>query len=472
MTTYAWHLDAELALRGDDGMKDPVSIETLYDYGVVHVEFNPSTDIHEPGDGMPPFLDRMKRMMKFDAVTEDAPRAAAAADAGDEDWAPHFHTSPEVHIVTKGTLFVDIHSKSAMEVTGDGDEKKASPEAWIRIRVNAGQMVLLMAGVVHRTAVAKSSDGPVSDVHLFEQAKKESYATRYKLDTADEAAKAARSGYIESYLTPLRAGSIPRETVLGPADDGDNVFVHHEESFNAALAKIVRGLRPAKQAEDIAVVYVTGAHNPLSHRSWCPDCWEGDPQVIESVAAIRTLFPGRRVAFAQVSLQRTSFLSHQDNYYRKHRFLQVKSVPWLVVAARGKTDKFDHDADFDTNTTVLWRGPASNAWLMKVHGAEKVKDVLGLKIVETGDAAPRADSAEPPSPPKTPEGTKREEATAAAEEAVAAPSTGPGADYLKKHGVHQVLTKLLAGIVADMPDDPLAVLHEKLGTELTARKKP
>ena len=470
MSTVAWNLADNLPKRGDAGKGAPVSIETLFDYGVVHVEFPADSDPYEAGNDMPPFVMRMKKQMKFDEVKKDDPRPVPADDAGDDEWKPHLHTSPEVHMVTKGTLYVDIASKDSGAPEAEGSDK-AKPESWIRIRVTAGQLIVLMPGIVHRTTVANDSDGPVVDAHLYAESAKESWATHHAPDSKDFAADAVRKGYVES---SLRDGKVPRETVLAPANDGDNLFVHHEAEFDATMAKAVRAMRPVRQAEDICVVYFTGAHNPLSHRSWCPDCWDGDTAVLEGVAAVRAFFPGRIVTFVQVSLQRTSFLNNQDNFYRKHSWVKLKAVPSLIVFSRGSTDKFDDDAGFPSNVQEIWRqnGTTTQGWLLRLQGADKVKEMLKLPddqaALMAGVVAP-GDDDEPGSPPRTPDLLKKEESVATASETIGSDSAATG--YLKSHGVHETLTKLLGEVVSEKPEDPLVALHEKLGAVLQARKK-
>jgi 1,2-dihydroxy-3-keto-5-methylthiopentene dioxygenase len=215
----------------------------------------------------------------------------------------HIHEDDEIRLVLKGGGFFDVR--------GHGDE-------WIRIRVTPGDFLVLPAGIYHRYGVDVSEFAHV--MRLFAEAPKWVAVPRPCEDNA------VRAAYRLKHLRP--GGPVPK-TALGPCDPAAYTYhIQHPAGADDTLAPVMRDVAEGRTA--CAVVYVTGAHNPNTHQSWCPDCITADPVVKAQVSAARES-SARPVAFVHATVQRTSYLRNPAYPLRHHPLLRVRAIPTVIV---------------------------------------------------------------------------------------------------------------------------------------------
>jgi 1,2-dihydroxy-3-keto-5-methylthiopentene dioxygenase len=99
----------------------------------------------------------------------------------------HIHFDEEIRYCVEGTGYFDFRDEN---------------DRWIRVLVEAGDMVILPEGIYHRFTCDEKNY--IKAMRLFVG---EPVWTPYNRDEIDELKTASRLKYVETFLTPLRAAA-------------------------------------------------------------------------------------------------------------------------------------------------------------------------------------------------------------------------------------------------------------------------
>ena len=358
----------------------------------------------------------------------------------------HIHEDEEIRLIRDGVGYFDIRAK---------DDAR-----WIRIKVTAGDLIIVPAGCYHRFTMDESDY--THAVRLFSEVPKWTPFNRCEKETA---VNAARVEYERRFLLPMgHPERLPEKTVWAGAGGGaanltTNVIVNLPDTFDAVVRRVIKHAAERKAADNcrffkiaekegglaatlaaaleaknskiaskpaklittaaevpyLVVLYFTGAHFPFTvSESWCPDCVASDPIVNEQLshvyastqrllkgccnnddekscggerataekpfvvsdAALAELIssssasasastsssdlavgekvfgehPFAHVSFLQCDIQRYSYLGNPAYPYRTHPFIQLQSIPTVMVLRVGLKGKniataVDQEAD-------------------------------------------------------------------------------------------------------------------------------
>jgi 1,2-dihydroxy-3-keto-5-methylthiopentene dioxygenase len=298
-----------------------VTVEDLREFGVLHWAFDPKTMLVAPEGGGKCRIDELCEELKY-KNRDECVISPAMADYDKKlgiFYAEHLHEDDEIRLIADGTGYFDVRNLE---------------DAWVRIALVAGDLIVLPAGMYHRfTPDAKDF---IHAVRIFKEAPKWEALNR----PSDE--NKFRVDYVDQFV----ANPPKKQTAAGEADGAANIYVHHPGTIDKVLRPLI-GRTPDASA-DLIVVYITGTHNATTGQSWCPDCVTADPFVAAGVAQLREQ---RKVTFVHAAVERSSFLGKPDFLYRTHPFLQVTSVPTLLVlgakSVAGAKEGEDTEAGID-----------------------------------------------------------------------------------------------------------------------------
>jgi 1,2-dihydroxy-3-keto-5-methylthiopentene dioxygenase len=286
---------------------EPVSVEELRELGVLHWRLNPETMLIPGPNGEPSKLDQICKEMGYKNRDEVVCSPAKLPDYETKlhmFFNEHIHEDDEIRLVAGGSGYFDVRDR--------GDR-------WVRINVVAGDLIVLPAGIYHRFTMDESDF--THAIRLFKDVPVWTPINR-PCDEND-----VRKRYVEHVVKNPPVA----HTVVGDHNGSDNVYLSRPTEFDKAVRGLLRNeLRAATR--DVLVMYFTGAHNPETKQSWCPDCVAADPIVEQSVQKARALNPGRRIALLQVAIERSSYLNNPEYPLRTHAFVALKSIPTVLVA--------------------------------------------------------------------------------------------------------------------------------------------
>ncbi|KAH9592990.1 Protein of unknown function DUF953 [Trypanosoma melophagium] len=280
----------------------PVSIDQLEACGVYTRHMDPSTldKPHPKDDEGRTVVQRLLWNLGYEA----AEKATLTSESKDE-LTEHLNVDEQMRIVESGLVYVDIRD---ME------------DRWIRLEAKAGDVVVIPRGLYHRLVAGGS--GTACVVRLLRASK------TFKPVARGTALDAQATEAAEDHAFYVR--NPPTETILGPANDDDNILVTSPRDFDATLEKVKARLAPG----DVVVILFKGASDRKTHKSWCPPCVLAEPMVRRAVQAAREK---RRVVYVQCILERSVYLGNPDYAYRVHPLIGIVSIPFLFVMQKGET---------------------------------------------------------------------------------------------------------------------------------------
>lgn len=349
-------LDQRLPNRREPNV--PVSYEELRDLGILHWKLDPATMLKEsttttsttvdPHTGdtttttqtSPSMVDKICRQMHYQ--NRDEVKCSPGHLPNYEErlkmfFTEHIHEDEEIRLIVEGSGYFDVRNVS---------------DEWVRIHVTPGDFLVLPAGIYHRFTMDAADY--THAMRFFKEVPKWTPVNRpcddnkYRLDYQKDIGAASH-------------GVVTRETILGPtqllperlsrmsaptaAMSPLNVYVHYPETFDDTVRSIV--LRSdAVKVRDVVVFYFTGAHNPTTKQSWCPDCVAADQVVHRAITESRTkgAEDGRTVHFVQLGILRSSYKDNPAFLYRTHPFSHIRCIPTLVVAIATATSDVEEEA--------------------------------------------------------------------------------------------------------------------------------
>lgn len=336
----AWRMaDGEVADQRAENRcspNQPVTVEDLRDLGVLHWRLDPKTMLL-PGDDGKSKVDQICDEMGYknrDEVTCSPDKLPDYDKKLAMFFQEHIHEDDEIRLILDGVGYFDVRDKD---------------NRWVRIAMQAGDLIVLPAGCYHRFTMDTSDY--TQAMRLFKEVPVWTPINRPCDDNA------VRKMYVDKYFT-----NPPKpHTIVGEHDGAMNIYLARADQFDGVMREMVRGkLRPAHR--DALVMYFSGVHNPVSHKSWCPDCVDSDPIVAAAINKARAVNPDRKVFFIEVAIERSTYLNNPAHPMRTHPFVQLGSIPTLIVAAaRPPSDTDEPGIDIvDRMETV------SDAWVAKL----------------------------------------------------------------------------------------------------------
>ncbi|KEG13474.1 1,2-Dihydroxy-3-keto-5-methylthiopentene dioxygenase [Trypanosoma grayi] len=306
----AWLLnthEANIAAPNHVSPDAPVSIGQLEAWGVYTRRMDPATlhERHPKDEENRTFAQHLAWNLGYQGQEE----VTLTLESLDE-LREHLNVDEQMRIVESGVVYVDVR---------DAEDR------WVRIEAKAGDVVVLPRGLYHRLVAAASSSAPVKVLRLLRKSTVFRPLPREgELDaTLAAEAREARADHQFYVANP------PTETVLGPANNDDNILVTTPRDFDATFDKVKAGLAQG----DVVVLLFKGASDRKTHKSWCPPCVLAEPMVRRAVLAARSK---RRVVYVQSIIERSVYLGNPDYAYRTHPFVGVVSIPFLVVLQQGE----------------------------------------------------------------------------------------------------------------------------------------
>lgn len=348
----------------------PVSFEDLRDLGLLHWGLDPKT-MFDPTEvthvdsvtgektttltGLSA-VDRICQQMEY--KNKDEVKCAPGHLPDYENrlksfFTEHIHEDEEIRLIKDGTGYFDVRNRQ---------------DEWIRIKVCAGDLLVLPAGIYHRFTMDEQDY--THAMRLFKEAPKWTPINR-PCDSND-----ARVSYVEAFTAPGRplrktildaasASAIRGEDVasgkpIAAAEGGLNIYVHYPSDFDGVVKtlKAPKG-SPRFAPNDVVLFYVTGTHNPTTKKSWCPDCVAADPVLQRSIEEARAQLKqkateagaasqeGYSVHLIQCAVERSAYRANPDYAYRKHPFLSIRCIPTVVAAVVRVTDEQIDEDGFD-----------------------------------------------------------------------------------------------------------------------------
>ncbi|RNE99432.1 putative 1,2-Dihydroxy-3-keto-5-methylthiopentene dioxygenase [Trypanosoma rangeli] len=283
----------------------PVRADTLEACGVYTRTVDPAT-LHERDP-----TDEKKRTcaqrLAWNLGYQGQEEVTLTADA-QEELREHLNLDEQMCVVESGVLYLDVR---------DAEDR------WIRVEAKAGDLLVVPRGIYHRLVPASDSP-PVKLLRLLRNSTVFQPIPREGEPNTERAAeaRAAHEDHIFYMSHP------PKETILGPANGVDNVLVTTPRDFDDTLATLKAGLAPG----DVLVLFIKGASDRKTHRSWCPPCVLAEPVVQRAVEAAKRK---RRVVYVQCIVERSVYLGNPEYAYRRHPLLNITSIPFLLVHQQG-----------------------------------------------------------------------------------------------------------------------------------------
>ena len=297
----------------------PVTLEELADLGVETFSFDPLTMSSLPKPDDPPsdvnrsMLDTYIAKRRY--ATRDEVKCGEATDEKlTQFFEEHCHEDDEVRLIKEGSGYFDVRD---------------AQERWIRVKVVAGDLILLPAGIYHRFTLTEEKCATA--IRIFSTAAKWVPIPRV---AENDTTNAARVKYVASFLSaekPRKGTSIGRTE-----NDTDNILITHPTKFDATIRSIMDSKEMLRTDKDVLFLYFSGVRDSRTGKSWCPNCVDADP-IVEQCAnhAKELLAPtGGRVIFVESIVQRGSYKGVPDYLYRKHPFVQLQCIPTLIVVER------------------------------------------------------------------------------------------------------------------------------------------
>ena len=337
---FAWRMPegavADQRAENRCSPNEAVSVEDLRELGVLHWRLDPATML-VAGDNGKSRVDQICDEMGYknrDQVTCSPDKLPEYDKKLAMFFQEHIHEDDEIRLILGGVGYFDVRDRA---------------DRWIRIRMTAGDLIVLPAGIYHRFTM--DSSDYTQAMRLFKEVPVWTPINR----PCDE--NEIRKQYVDKYFNnPAKP-----HTIVGEHDGAMNLYVGRAAQFDGIMRELVSAkLRPAHR--DALVMYFTGVHNPVSNKSWCPDCVDADPVVATAVHKARALHPDRKVIFVEVAIERTTYLNNPEHPLRQHPFVQLASIPTLIVAAaRPPTDTDEPGID-----VVDRMENVSDAWIAKL----------------------------------------------------------------------------------------------------------
>lgn len=309
----AWYMREEVSHQTEENRltpNEPCSYESLARIGVYYTRFQDGEYSDDEEKFVRPLL-RKLHYEYFDVITI-SPEAM-----GDEKFhaiakqhfAEHIHEDDEVRMILDGEGYFDVRDEN---------------DRWVRVLTKAGDCIVVPAGLYHRFSTTTSKY--TKALRLFKE--------NPKWVALDRNEPTEQLPARQHYLASLRADP---HTAVGTAHGATNgIFsLRFPAELDESLSTIVRDFVRTRKAEgegaDRArlLLYVTGAQDPHTKASWCPDCVAADPGVVQTFTALRAVSPD--AIFVECPVQRAAYLRNPEYLYRKHRTLQVNGVPTVLL---------------------------------------------------------------------------------------------------------------------------------------------
>lgn len=297
----------------------PVSYEDLADIGVWVRKMSNVDTMLEPGpQGEPCEVDRIMAQQGYknrDEVVCSPDKLPNYDDKLKMFFQEHIHEDEEIRLIRAGSGYFDVRN---------------AKDEWVRIRVTAGDLLVVPAGIYHRFTMDEGNF--THAIRLFYDAPKWTPVNR----PCEE--NPFRQEYLRKYVT----APPPKCTILGAANDTDNIYFNHPEKFDDVVRGLVHGTLDAGK-KDLLIMLFSGVVNEKTGKSWCPDCVEVVEPLRAAVAAAQA--KGRKVYFVQVGVERSSYLKNPNYLLRKHPFVELKSIPTVIVCeAKPEVEGEDDEA--------------------------------------------------------------------------------------------------------------------------------
>eukprot|EP01138_Halocafeteria_seosinensis_P003102 gb/GECG01003170.1/.p1 GENE.gb/GECG01003170.1/~~gb/GECG01003170.1/.p1 ORF type:complete len:173 (+),score=24.27 gb/GECG01003170.1/:1-519(+) len=120
-----------------------------------------------------------------------------------------------------------------------------------------------------------------------------------------------------------------------------NVF----DQFRETAANILNAEKGSKGAEDRIFCLFTGAKDPSTGQSWCPDCDKAKPVIEEALRKIN-----HPIVLLECQVNRDEYKNNPEYPYRTHRTIKLESLPTLIrlgssraTAKLGESECADQD---------------------------------------------------------------------------------------------------------------------------------
>nr|AGT02502.1 iron(II)-requiring acireductone dioxygenase [Angomonas deanei] len=287
----------------------PGSYEKLAEVNVFYKRYDPNEISDDVEAFITPFLKHIN-YQHFDVVNLNPSVLGEEKfdSLASQHFEEHLHEDDEVRLVIGGTGYFDIRSKE---------------DKWIRVLVGPGDAVVVPAGIYHRFTTTPEKN--IRTVRLFK--------TNPRWLAVPRGPKAKETEARKQFLKNI---SSPRETVCGTANAYDNnVFTFRfplemDNELNKVMAHYAtthKGDQPL-----VAIVFVMGSVDPLTGKSWCPPCAEAKPVVNQAVDRLRHKYGAGNTLYIELPVERPAYLGNPSFFYRKHPFLQIQSVPTVIVS--------------------------------------------------------------------------------------------------------------------------------------------
>ncbi len=279
-----------------------VSIEELADLGIFYRRLNAATMDDPNAEGISE-IQRLMLLLGYkqrDEVCCCPAKLPNYAERLKAFFTEHIHEDEEIRIIKDGSGYFDVRNQR---------------DEWVRILVKAGDMIILPAGSYHRFTMDTADF--THAIRLFSEAPRWTPVNRPCDDNP------FRVAYVERFISKPP----PLVSILGDANNSDNIVIRHPEQLDETVRRVVRSLSAEKK--DLLVLLFTGTPFPGTKQSWCPDCVTADPLVAASISDAKAA--GRHVVLIECLVERGSYIGNPGYLYRTHPFVQLPCIPTLLV---------------------------------------------------------------------------------------------------------------------------------------------